>query len=800
MPTASDHGNGGSPAGEYPVDIDRLMVFDTIEVGPIRVEAQRITAPYRVQKGGHWEETQLIVSYGEHVLDPHNPGSINLANMIAAQVAINYGLFCKQLVFKGLFDPLDRRFIRQMAENTAREIYVNKFLKPNPFLLPPVDRMAPRKQRRYLNADIVFASGGTGRSNKWKMWESRPDRYCVLSSGGKDSLLSFGLLHEIIAGRETSDAKTGGLPPQVHPIFVNESGRHWFTAVNAYRYFKEHYPHTARVWVNSDRVFSWMLRQMPFIRPDFAGVRSDMYPVRLWTVAVFLFAVLPVLRKHHIGRLVIGDEFDTTVKARDHGIPHYDGLYDQSIFFDTALSRYFLQKGWAVSQFSLLRPMSELLIEKTLVERYPHLQRLQLSCHAAHKEGERMEPCGRCEKCRRIVGMLVALGADPRHCGYRQDQIDRCLKEVATAGLHQEDAAVEHLLAMLGQAGVDTGDSPVRRHEEILSLRLDAQNAPLNAIPMDLRRPLLTRLLEHAAGTVQRRGRTWVPVDPFSLADFSAPHAFSLAAEGAAGLDNGDHYLWGELTWCEAERHLKHCDVALLPVGAVEQHGPHLPLDTDAFDADYLARRVAEACSSPRPLVLPLISYGVSYHHDDFRGTIGIGNQTLSTLVYDIGCSIAAQGIHKMVIINGHGGNSPALNYAAQLINRDTGIFVCVDTGETSDVDIEEIVSTPNDVHAGEIETSTSLAIRPHLVRKSEMVTSVPSFSSRYLDFSSRRGVNWYTHTHNISASGVMGDPAKATAEKGLRIWEVMIAHLVTLVEELKQVSATEIGYGRSQV
>ncbi len=64
--------------------------------------------------------------------------------------------------------------------------------------------------------------------------------------------------------------------------------------------------------------------------------------------------------------------------------------------------------------------------------------------------------------------------------------------------------------------------------------------------------------------------------------------------------------------------------MALLPVGSIEQHGPHLPLDTDAFDADYLAKDVAEACSDPKPLVFPLIPYGVSYHHEDFSGTISV--------------------------------------------------------------------------------------------------------------------------------------------------------------------------------
>ena len=100
-------------------------------------------------------------------------------------------------------------------------------------------------------------------------------------------------------------------------------------------------------------------------------------------------------------------------------------------------------------------------------------------------------------------------------------------------------------------------------------------------------------------------------------------------------------------------------DIALLPVGAIEQHGPHLPLDTDAFDADYLARRVAMACSSPVPVVLPLIPYGVSYHHEGFKGTISISNDVLSRLVYEVGLSAAHNGIKKLVIINGHGGNGP---------------------------------------------------------------------------------------------------------------------------------------------
>jgi creatinine amidohydrolase/Fe(II)-dependent formamide hydrolase-like protein len=252
-------------------------------------------------------------------------------------------------------------------------------------------------------------------------------------------------------------------------------------------------------------------------------------------------------------------------------------------------------------------------------------------------------------------------------------------------------------------------------------------------------------------------------------------------------------YLLAELSWPQARARLKDVDVALLPVGAIEQHGPHLPLDTDAFDADYLCRRVAAACTDPKPLVFPPIAYGVSYHHEDFAGTLSVSPETLSRLVYEIGISAARHGIQKLVIINGHGGNAPSLHLAAQRINRDTHIFTCVETGETSDPDIYEFVETPNDVHAGEIETSTNLATRPELVNMQEAPKSIPRFSSRYLDFTSKRSVGWYAYTSRISSSGVMGDATRGSREKGERIWAIMTRRLVELVEDLKKLSLDEI-------
>ncbi len=777
------------PAGDI---LDHLVVLDRLVVTRPRIERRRATARLvAIDRRGRESRGEMGFAYEEDVFRSGDPAAENLAALACAQVALNYGLFAREIVIEGLLDATDLEFLTAAARNTAREIYVHKIAAKNPFLDPRIAEQPFIAKRDYLRARIVAdmarpIAHGTG--------ESR--RHAVLSSGGKESLLTYGLLRE--------------LGVEVHPIFVNESGRHWFTALNAYRWFQARVPETARVWTSADRMFNFMLRELPFVRPDFARVRADQYPIRLWTVAVFVFAALPILAARRIGRLLIGDEFDTTQVSRRHGVPHYHGLFDQSIYFDLMLSRFYRDKGLAIDQTSLLRNCSELLVEKVLAERYPELLALQVSCHATHVEGDRVRPCGTCEKCRRVVAMARALGVNPRLLGYGDADVARILDVLGERGVSQEAPVMAHVAWLLKERGdlKARGIGKVRpvAHPEVLKLRIDSTRAPLTAIPSGLRRPLVALLAEHAGGLVRRSGRRWVVVSaaaalgkrlrstapPKERTRAKAPTRRPPPPPAADAADFSD-ILVAHMTWEEARDRFRAAEIALLPVGSTEQHGPHLSLDTDTYDAEHLAIEAARRVSPPRPLVLPPIPYGVAYHHMDFPGTLAVSPDVLSRLVIEVGVSAARHGVSKLVIVNGHGGNVPALRYAAQIVNRDARIFTCVDSGETSDAEVQALIETPNDVHGGEFETSTALATRPQLVRTDRMRPSVPSFSSKYLDFTERNSVEWYARTARFSDSGVLGDPTRATRDKGEKLWAIMINHLVAFLEDLKALRLDEL-------
>ncbi|GAB6081880.1 creatininase family protein [Desulfuromonas carbonis] len=231
-----------------------------------------------------------------------------------------------------------------------------------------------------------------------------------------------------------------------------------------------------------------------------------------------------------------------------------------------------------------------------------------------------------------------------------------------------------------------------------------------------------------------------------------------------------------DLTMDEFTAGLAKTRTVLIPFGSTEEHGPHLPLDTDTIQAYGVARRLAER----RPIfIAPPIHYGVCRSTGRHPGTLSISTATLRALVLDIAASLYAQGLRNIILLTGHAGvtHCATLTDAGEeLLARYPEVRVAVLneyqlTAETG----RHLIETRNDAHAGEIETSRILYSHPQLV-KGSAAEDYPNFPKGILVRDKQR----------FWRSGVWGNPGKATADKGKRLEEVVVAALEELVAELE--------------
>ncbi|GAB2857590.1 mycofactocin biosynthesis peptidyl-dipeptidase MftE [Nocardioides pacificus] len=209
--------------------------------------------------------------------------------------------------------------------------------------------------------------------------------------------------------------------------------------------------------------------------------------------------------------------------------------------------------------------------------------------------------------------------------------------------------------------------------------------------------------------------------------------------------------------------------LVLVPVGSTEQHGPHLPLDTDTVVAEAVARRAAdllehEGTGAIDVLVAPPIAYGASGEHQAFAGTSSIGTEVLERVLVELTRSLRTWAT-RVVFVNGHGGNLEALDGAVGQL-RDEG----------HDVRWVPCAAAGMDAHAGRAETSLLLHLRPETVRLDRFEAGNTTPVARLLPLLRSGGVA------AASANGVLGDPAGASAEEGLRLLEEMAQRVVSLV------------------
>jgi len=204
----------------------------------------------------------------------------------------------------------------------------------------------------------------------------------------------------------------------------------------------------------------------------------------------------------------------------------------------------------------------------------------------------------------------------------------------------------------------------------------------------------------------------------------------------------------------------------VIPVGSTEQHGPHLPLDTDTRIAAAVAARVAERLADADHesgwMLAPAIGYGASGEHESFPGTVSIGTSALRLLLVEFGRS-ATSWAGRLLFVNGHGGNVEAMAAAAALLRH-----------EGRDVAWHSCGVQNADAHAGHTETSVLLHISPEAVRLDEMVPGNRAPLAELLPTMRSGGVA------AVSELGVLGDPTTATAADGERLFAEMVEGCVS--------------------
>lgn len=232
-----------------------------------------------------------------------------------------------------------------------------------------------------------------------------------------------------------------------------------------------------------------------------------------------------------------------------------------------------------------------------------------------------------------------------------------------------------------------------------------------------------------------------------------------------------------EMTMDEFAAGLQLTRTVLIPFGATEQHGSHLPLNTDTLEAAEVGRKLAQRRNI---FIAPAIPYGVCRSTANHPGTITLTTATLRALAIDLVTSLYRQGLRNFILITGHAGGthtSTLIDAGEELLLRFADIRVAVLTEYMLAArEGRGIIETQDDSHAGEIETSRILHSHPHLV-KGVGVREYPTFPVGILVRDKR--AYW--------PGGVWGDPTKATAEKGARLEEAVVAALDRLVTELEQ-------------
>ena len=469
---------------------EKIAVFDEIRVSPGTISERGVRGTVSIKQGDSRKDFELIYSYSEPVeMDQ------NLAGLLMAMPAVNFTLFARKFVLDFPVSQEDLEYLGKFVSINNTEVFVNKIARRRyeffrKEFLPSNDDMTKD------NAAGITEVTGTG---VFREQHSQPSQdnmsVAVLSSGGKESLLSYGMLREAAA--------------TTHAFYFNESGSHWFTASTAYRHYSGNYGNVHKVWSNVDRLYRFFLRNLELIDQVAIKRKTDTYPVQLFIFPVYIMALIPLAKKAGITSVVLGDEFDDPREMTDFmGIKHYYGIYDQTHDFNDLMSGYLSTKLGYFRVWSAVYPVSGSVVEKILVSRYPDLYMLQRSCHSCRSIGGEMVPCGRCSKCLGIMMFTLAAGGDPSLINYRDESIKNLSRMVENERMRLDS---DELNLMKQRLGFAHGDEAPLLHVDGIHL-LPGEDAPFEKVPDKFRAEIANIVSCYSNGIFKLEGTQWKKV------------------------------------------------------------------------------------------------------------------------------------------------------------------------------------------------------------------------------------------------------------------------------------------------
>ncbi|MGC8608799.1 MAG: metal-binding protein, partial [Thermoplasmata archaeon] len=443
---------------------ERVRSFNRIAISVHGIDNRRISGNINVDG----RDFKLFFTYDEDI-DIDN----SIAGLILTMPVINYAYFTKEIYLDFSIDRTSFDMIREFIKINNVETFINSIVRRryNFFTEAYLPSENDITQKNAQGNTTVAAKSVTQLNTNWI---TDKQKTMILSSGGKESLLSFGIMNEINS--------------VTYPVFFNESGGHWKTAKVAYDYFRNNIENTHKVWSNVDRFYGFMNNSMNILNRNEIAKKADSYPIQMFIFPVFIFSMLPYVKKYGIGNIILGDEFDDTVYETPYkGIKHYFGVYDQTNDFNITISEYFKKIGIDSDVFSIVYPIFGTLVEKILVNRYPDLFKNQRSCHLCRYEGKTVKPCGECTKCLGILLFVLNAGGNPEDIGYSRKNVTDLKANIEKANMRLDPSELSYLEQKVFEK------KNLETHVEGIHI-LDGEKVPFSLVP-DMYRSRIENIL-----------------------------------------------------------------------------------------------------------------------------------------------------------------------------------------------------------------------------------------------------------------------------------------------------------------